>query len=124
MTLMSRDQKLALAFLGQAVQVLVDRPLGSVHPKYRYRYPINYGYIPGVISGDGEPLDAYIIGIDTPLTQFKGMVIAVILREDDCEAKLVISADHHHFTADEIMAFVHFQERYFKSRIVTLSSSY
>ena len=116
------DQKQTLAFLGQTVQVFIDRPLGSAHPQYRIRYPINYGYLPGVISGDGEPLDAYIIGIDTPLAQFTGLVVAVIFREDDCEAKLVISDHQSQFTTAEIQALVNFQERYFNSRIVVLKT--
>ena len=41
--------------LGQTVTVLIDRPLGTYHPKHKdIYYQVNYGYIPGVIAGDGE----------------------------------------------------------------------
>lgn len=41
--------------MGNIVTVTVDRPLGSYHPKYKdLYYPINYGYIEGVMATDGE----------------------------------------------------------------------
>jgi len=34
--------------VGDIVKVVVDRPLGSYHPKHKdMYYPINYGYIEG-----------------------------------------------------------------------------
>jgi len=51
-------------FLNTIVDVVIDRPLGSKHPKYNYFYPVNYGYIPNTISGDGEELDAFILLVD------------------------------------------------------------
>ena len=45
--------------VGDIVKVVVDRPLGSYHPKHKYmHYPINYGYIEGIIAPDGEEQDA------------------------------------------------------------------
>lgn len=44
-------------FLGQEVEVVVDRPLGSKHPKHGFAYEANYGYIPGTKSPDGEELE-------------------------------------------------------------------
>lgn len=50
------------------VKVTVDRPLGSYHPKHKdLYYPVNYGYIEGIITPDGEEQDAYILGIDYPV---------------------------------------------------------
>ena len=43
-------------YIGRTVDVVMDRPLGSLHPKYGFEYPVNYGYIPHTISGDGEEL--------------------------------------------------------------------
>ena len=41
--------------LGKIVKVIVDRPLGSTHPDYpNLIYPVNYGYIGGIIAPDGE----------------------------------------------------------------------
>ena len=77
-------------FLGQEVKVKIDRPLGSKHPKYNYIYPINYGFIPNTISGDGEELDAYILGVKEPLQDFVGKCIAIIHRLDDNDDKLIV----------------------------------
>ena len=39
----------------RSVTVIVDRPLGSTHPAHPgLVYPVNYGYVPGVIAADGE----------------------------------------------------------------------
>ena len=41
--------------LGQHVKVTIDRPMGSFHPEHKdLYYPINYGYIEGIIAADGE----------------------------------------------------------------------
>lgn len=105
--------------LGKTVTVTVDRPLGSYHPKYKeLYYPINYGYIKGIIAPDGEDQDAYIIGIDRPVKKFIGKVIAVIRREDDIEEKWVVCSENMSFSKDEIAEQVKFQEKYFKSEII------
>ncbi len=65
--------------LGRIVAVTVDRPMGSFHPKHKdIYYPINYGYIEGIIAPDGEEQDAYILGVDKPVDKFTGKVIAII----------------------------------------------
>ena len=73
--------------LGKIVTVQVDRPIGYLHGDILY--PVNYGFVPGLMGGDGEEQDAYILGVDTPLSSFTGRVIAVIRRHNDCEDKLV-----------------------------------
>ena len=40
-------------------------------------YPVNYGFVEGVIAGDGENQDAYVLGTDGPIESFQGKVIAV-----------------------------------------------
>ena len=44
-------------YLSKKVTVKMDRSLGSKHPKHGFIYTVNYGFIPGTISGDGEELD-------------------------------------------------------------------
>ena len=103
------------------VTVTVDRPLGSYHPKYPdLYYPVNYGYIIGISAPDGEEQDAYILGVDTPLSEFTGKVIAVICRDDDIENKWVVAPEGVKFSEDEIRELTFFQERYFQSRISLL----
>lgn len=101
-------------FLGKKVKVIIDRPMGSKHPKWNFIYPLNYGYIPNTISGDGEEIDAYIIGVFEPLKEFEGNCIAVIHRLDDDDDKLVVVPERKEYTEEQIEALVEFQERYFK----------
>lgn len=104
--------------LGKYVKVTVDRPLGSFHPKHKdIFYTVNYGYIEGIIAGDGEYQDAYILGIDKPITEFSGKVIAIIHRFNDVEEKWVVAPDNVSFTKDEIMERVYFQEKFFSIEI-------
>lgn len=105
--------------LGKTVTVTVDRPLGSYHPEHKdMYYPINYGYIEGIIAPDGEEQDAYILGVSYPVKTFTGRIIAIIHRFDDVEEKWVVAPDGVEFTKDEIAEAVRFQEQYFKSEIV------
>ena len=104
--------------LGSMVKVIVDRPLGSYHPRHPdLCYPINYGYVPGVLAPDGEEQDAYILGIAEPLEEFVGKVIAVIHRFDDVEEKWVVAPEGMRFSAEEILATVAFQEQYFQIQL-------
>lgn len=104
--------------LGKIVKVTIDRPLGSYHPVHKdMYYPINYGFVEGIIAPDGEEQDAYILGVDEPIKEFVGKIIAVIHRYDDVEEKWVVAPENALFTADEIMEKVRFQEQYFNSEI-------
>lgn len=105
-------------FLDQLVTVKMDRPMGSAHPKHGFIYPVNYGYIEGTISGDGEELDAYVLGEHKPLDTFSGRVIAVIHRTDDDDDKLVVMEDGRNYTDEQISALVEFQEKWFKTQII------
>ena len=108
----------ATRYLNQMVQVKIDRPLGSRHPCYDLVYPVNYGYIPGVMAPDGEELDAYVIGVNRPLDRFEGRCIAVVQRFDDKDDKLVVTEADRVFSDEEISKLVDFQERFFRSTIV------
>ena len=105
-------------FLGKKVKVIMDRPMGSKHPKWNFIYPINYGYVPNTISGDGEELDAYIVGIFEPVKEYEGKCIAAIHRLDDDDDKLVIAPEEKIYTKQQIEALVEFQERFFEHEII------
>lgn len=104
--------------IGEIVKVIVDRPLGSYHPKHKdIYYPINYGYIEGIMASDGEEQDAYILGVNKPVKEYVGKVIAIVHRFDDVEEKWVVAPENVSFVADEIMEQIRFQEQYFKVEI-------
>ena len=72
--------------IGDIIKVTFDRPMGSYHPKHKdIYYPINYGYIEGIMAPDGEEQDAYILGVYKPIAEFEGKIIAIIHRYDDVE---------------------------------------
>ncbi len=110
-------------YIGTIVTVKMDRPMGTKHPKHGFVYPVNYGFIPNTISGDGEELDAYVLGEHQPLDTFEGKVIAVIHRLDDDDDKLVVVRDGKNYTDDQIRALVEFQEQWFKSEILRQPSA-
>jgi len=104
--------------IGSMVKVIVDRPLGTFHPRHPdIFYTVNYGYIPGVFAPDGEEQDAYILGVHEPVGEFVGKVIAIIYRFDDVEEKWVVAPENVSYTKDEIMEQVAFQEQYFRTEI-------
>jgi inorganic pyrophosphatase len=108
----------ALDFLGKNVEVIVDRPLGSMHPKHNMVYEVNYGYVPGIIAPDGEELDAYVLGINGPIKKYSGKCVAIIHRINDNDDKLVVAPEGIRFTDDEIEKLVEFQEKWFKHKII------
>lgn len=105
------------SYLNKLVTVFMDRPLGCKHPEHGFIYPVNYGYIPGTVSGDGEELDAYILGEHKPLKEFTGRVVAIIHRTSDNDDKLVVMQDGRNYTDEQIRALTEFQEQYFESVI-------
>ena len=105
-------------YLGKIIDVVIDRPLGSAHPEYGGIYPINYGYVPNTMGGDGKELDCFIIGVFNPVTKYTGKCIAVIHRLNDNEDKLVIAPEGKDYSNDAIEALVEFQERWFKHELI------
>ena len=108
----------SIKYLNKTVNVKMDRPLGSKHPDWDLIYEVNYGYVPNTISGDGEELDCYVLGVDKPLDSFTGKCIAIIHRINDNDDKLIIVPEGMNFTDEEIRNLTNFQEKYFKSIII------
>ena len=106
--------------IGSIVRVIVDRPLGSYHPEHKnIYYSVNYGFIPEIIAPDGEGQDAYILGVDEPISEFTGRVIAIIERSNDTEDKWVVAPEGVSYTDDEILRQVEFMEKYFDIKLIT-----
>ena len=105
-------------YLGKKLNIVIDRELGSKHPEYGFIYPVNYGYVPDTVSGDGEELDCHLLGVFEPVKTFKGKCIAIIHRVDDDDDKLIIVPKNKEYSDDAINALVEFQERYFEHIIV------
>lgn len=105
-------------FIGKEVNIVIDRALGTKHPKHDFIYTVNYGYVPNVISGDGEELDAYLLGVFDPVENYKGKCIAVIHRINDDDDKIIVVPEGVNYTDEQIKALTEFQERFFESVII------
>lgn len=113
------------SYLGKTVSIEIDRPIGYEHHKGEKTliYPINYGYIPDVLGGDGEELDVFLLGVNTPVSRFTGAIVGIIYRADDIEDKLVMAPAGQTFTAAEIAKAVFFQEKYYDTTILSIDGS-
>lgn len=116
---MDQREQILLSLMGRRVHVVIDRPIGYLHGDILY--PVNYGYLPGILAGDGEEQDAYVLGVPEPVAVFDGRVIGVIRRHNDCEDKLVVAPEGMTFRREEIAEAVRFQEQFFDSTVETLS---
>ena len=105
-------------YLGEIIKIKIDRPFGSKHPKHGFIYPVNYGYVPDTTSGDGEELDAYLLGVFKPVEEFTGKCIAIIHRTNDNDDKLVIVPEDKEYSNDAINALIEFQEQFFEHEII------
>lgn len=105
--------------IGNIVTVTVDRPMGTYHPEHKtLYYPVNYGFVKGIVAADGEEQDAYILGVYTPVREFTGKIVAVIRRKNDIEDKWVVVPENVCFTEEEIRWQVYFQEQFFQTEII------
>ena len=80
---------LALDRLVATSNLVIDRPKGSPHPRYpSCRYPMDYGYLQGTRSPDGDGIDAWIGSLtDASVT---GIIVTVDLDQRDAEFKLLL----------------------------------
>ena len=114
----------ATQFIGKNVAIKINRPINSKHPKHDFLYKVNYGFVPETIAPDGEEIDAYVLGVDEPITDFEGKCVAIIHRLNDDDDKLIIVTPAlETITDDEIRKFTNFQEQFFTSQIIRKESS-
>ena len=105
-------------YLQKKLKIKIDRQFGSKHPKHGFIYPVNYGFVPNTISGDGEELDAYLLGIFEPVEEYEGECIAIIHRTNDDDDKLVVVPAGKNYSNEAIDALTEFQEQYFELIII------
>ena len=110
------------SYLGKTVEIEIDRPVGYIHKKENYSltYPINYGYIPGVLGGDGEELDVYLLGVNEPVSEYECEIIAISHRHNDVEDKLVGAPVGVRFSKEDIVNAIRFQEQYYDTEVEVL----
>ena len=70
-------------------EVVIDRPRGTSHPRYpEFAYPLDYGYLAGTRSGDGEGVDVWIGS--QPQQGVTAVVCTVDLLQLDVEVKILL----------------------------------
>jgi len=111
-------QDLYTKYLNQIVSVKIDRPLGSKHPKHDFVYEVNYGFVPNTTAPDGEEIDAYVLLINEPVSEYTGCCIAIIHRLNDDDDKLVVVPEGKELSDEDIRRLTKFQEKFFQSEII------
>lgn len=115
-------EELIHSLMGKTIEIIIDRPIGYVHVTkgVTLRYTVNYGFLPGVMGGDGEEQDVYLLGVSVPVERFTATIIGAVRRKDDNEDKLVAAPAGHWFHQAEIAEATWFVEQYFDSTIESL----
>lgn len=106
----------------EMVSVKVDHPLGSTDEENpSIIYPINCGYVDKEkVSGFDSELDrqpVYLLGVDTPVDEYTGNLIAVARRRDDSEVVWIVAPENITYTIQQIEEMIYFQEQYYDSFI-------
>ncbi len=87
-------------------RIVIDRPKGSTHPHYTdIVYALDYGYLEGTTSTDGEGLDVWL-GSD-PNRMLDAIICTVDLDKGDAEMKLLVGC-----TTDEKAYIERFYNEY------------
>lgn len=69
-------------------EIVIDRPKGTAHPKYPdFIYQVDYGYLKGTCSMDGEGIDVYVGSGDKKID---AIMCIVDLMKKDSEIKILI----------------------------------
>lgn len=70
-------------------EIVIDRPRGSSHPRFpEIIYTIDYGYLDGTTSNDGEGVDVWL-GSDLE-KRLDAVICTVDLDRGDAELKLMV----------------------------------
>ncbi len=70
-------------------KIIIDRPKGSVHPRFPHvKYAVDYGYLENTASMDGGGIDLWRGSL--PEEQVNAIICTVDLMKKDSEIKLLI----------------------------------
>ena len=105
----------ALEELVRRFPPVVDRPRGSTHPRYpSIRYPLDYGYLNGSTSTDGEGVDVWLGSrLELGLT---AVICTVDLVKGDSELKLLLGCTPE--DAQTVLSF-HNQNQFVRGMLIS-----
>ena len=95
--------------LGKFVKVRVTSPMNTFNKRFGYRYKLNYGIIDNVKTQKNIVHGAYIMGINHPVRNFDGRVIAIINRRSG-EKVWVVAPKSTRFIVNDVKEAIDFAE--------------
>lgn len=96
--------------LGKFVKVRVTSPMHSYNNRFGFKYELNYGVIDGFKSKNNSHQSAYIMGIDHPVRNFDGRVVAIIKRHNGKGVVWVVAPKSTRFIVNDIKKAIAFAE--------------
>lgn len=96
--------------LGKFVKVRVTYPINSFNKRFGYKYKLNYGIIDGYKTMKNTVQGAYIMGINHPVRNFDGRVIACIRRSGGKSTVWVVAPKSTRFIVHDIKQAIDFAE--------------
>lgn len=83
--------------LADGADIRVDRPGGTAHPKFpEFIYPLDYGYLEGTVSGDGQGIDVWV---GDGGSQVVGAFVTADPYKRDVELKLLLGCGEQEIKA-------------------------
>ena len=96
--------------LGKFVKVRVTSPMHSFNNRFGFKYKLNYGVIDSFKSNKKSVQGAYIMGINHPVRNFDGRVIAVIKRQSCRGMAWVVAPKSTRFIVNDVKQAIEFAE--------------
>lgn len=105
--------------LGKAVAIVVEKS----HPESACQEgpvgPVCTGHAKDLTNAYGNPQAVYLLGVPNPVTEYTGIVIAVIQRLGDLNPDdiWVLATENCYFTREEILKATHFAEQFYENEL-------
>ncbi len=96
--------------LGKFVRVRVTSPMHSYNKRFGFKYKLNYGIVEGGKTQKNSVISAYIMGINHPVRNFDGRVIAIVRRNGGKGVVLVVAPKSTRFIINDIRRAIDFAE--------------
>lgn len=104
--------------LGRYVRIRIDNPIGSVDEKTGYTYPLNYGAVYGY-----DNLCSFVMGIDHPVRNFDGRVIATLNPKAGGRQILITAPKSTRFIINDIIKYIDVKRDFPKYKLECLYES-
>lgn len=96
--------------LGKFVKVRVTSPMHSFNSRFGFKYKLNYGIVEGCKTRKNNVQCAYIMGINHPVRNFDGRVIAIVKRHGGRGVVWVVAPKSTRYIINDIKKAIDFGE--------------